>query len=59
MRPSIESALKRSAELTRSNRLVDAVATAEAAMNQATGDEHAEIRQWLTDHADDFTGSEG
>ncbi|MFJ5303979.1 hypothetical protein [Streptomyces sp. NPDC088350] len=56
MRPSIESALKQAAELTRNNRLVDAVATAEAAISQATADEHPEIQQWLTDHASDFTG---
>ncbi|MGW2820847.1 hypothetical protein ACWC24_07550 [Streptomyces sp. NPDC001443] len=56
MRPSIESALKRSAELTRNNRLVEAVAVAEAAINRATDDEHPEIQQWLTDHTDDFIG---
>ncbi|MGW0576281.1 hypothetical protein ACWD25_09995 [Streptomyces sp. NPDC002920] len=56
MRPSIRSALERSAELTRNNRLVEAVAIAEAAINRATDDEHPEIRQWLTDHTRDFTG---
>ncbi|MFD7706197.1 hypothetical protein [Streptomyces sp. NPDC059786] len=59
MRPSIESALRRSAELTRNNQLVDAVNVAEAAINRATDDEHAEIQQWLNDHTDDFTGREG
>ncbi|GHG29631.1 hypothetical protein [Streptomyces zaomyceticus] len=54
MRPSIRCALERSAELTRSNRFVDAVAIAEAAFNQATDDELSEIRQWLSDHTDDF-----
>ncbi|MFF5306182.1 hypothetical protein ACFY5F_43170 [Streptomyces sp. NPDC013161] len=58
MRPSIESALKQAAELTRNNRLVDAMTTAEAAINQATADEHPEIQQWLTDHTTDFTGRE-
>ncbi|MGW3403715.1 hypothetical protein [Streptomyces zhihengii] len=56
MRPSIRAALERSAELTRNNQLVEAVATAEAAFNRATDDEHEDIRQWLTDHADDFVG---
>ncbi|URM91534.1 hypothetical protein LUW75_17865 [Streptomyces sp. MRC013] len=56
MRPSIRCALERSAELTRNNQLVEAVAIAEAAINRATEDEHPEIRQWLTDHADDFVG---
>ncbi|GGT29164.1 hypothetical protein P6B95_15460 [Streptomyces atratus] len=45
MRPSIESALKRAAELTRRNEGVQAVAIAEAAISRATDDEHAEIRQ--------------
>ncbi|WP_217182221.1 hypothetical protein [Streptomyces sp. AC495_CC817] len=58
MRPTIRSALEYSAELTRRNRLVDAVAVAEAAINQATDDEHTEIRQWLIDHATDFTGED-
>ncbi|MGW2843462.1 hypothetical protein [Streptomyces sp. NPDC001274] len=56
MRPSIRAALERSAELTRNNRLVDGMKLGEAAINQATDDEHPEIAQWLTDHADDFTG---
>ncbi|MEU5215113.1 hypothetical protein AB0G79_02800 [Streptomyces sp. NPDC020807] len=56
MRPSTRSALERSAELTRSNQLVEAVAIAEAAMNRATDDELPEIRQWLNDHTDDFVG---
>lgn len=54
MRPSIRCALERSAELTRSNQLVEAVAIAEAAFNRATDDELAEIRQWLNDHSSDF-----
>ncbi|SOD76493.1 hypothetical protein SAMN06272781_4340 [Streptomyces sp. 1222.2] len=40
MRPFIQSALERSAELTRDNRLVDAVALAEAAIKRATPNEH-------------------
>ncbi|MGW7612288.1 hypothetical protein ACWGKW_34545 [Streptomyces sp. NPDC054766] len=55
MRPQIRAALERSAELTRSNRLVEAVQMGEAAMNRATDDEQPEIQQWLTDHTDDFT----
>ncbi|MEU6536392.1 hypothetical protein [Streptomyces sp. NPDC047000] len=58
MRPHIEAALKRSAELTRNHRLVEAVAVAEAAFNRADDDEGPEIDRWLTDHADDFTGRE-
>ncbi|MEU6553093.1 hypothetical protein ABZ915_22830 [Streptomyces sp. NPDC046915] len=58
MRPSIESALKQAAELTRRNEFVQAVAIAEAAINRATDDEHAEIQQWLTDHTADFTGED-
>ncbi|SER30182.1 hypothetical protein SAMN04487983_101455 [Streptomyces sp. yr375] len=58
MRPAIRSALEYAAELTRRNRLVEAVAVAQAAFQQATEDEFPEIRQWLTDHADDFTGED-
>ncbi|MFI0814069.1 hypothetical protein ACH4TX_27930 [Streptomyces sp. NPDC021098] len=56
MRPSTRSALEHSAALTRSDRLVEALEVGEAAINQATDDERTEIRQWLDDHADDFTG---
>jgi hypothetical protein len=58
MRPHIRAALRRAAELTRCNRLVEAVQIGEAAINQATDDEHAEIREWLVEHADDFIGEE-
>ncbi|MFE2685546.1 hypothetical protein [Streptomyces mirabilis] len=58
MRRSIESALKRSAELTRNNRLVEGMAVGEAAINQATDDEQPEIQRWLVEHADDFTGED-
>ena len=54
MREAIRSALEHSAELTRNNRFVDAVATAEAAFAIADEVEHIEIQQWLTDHAEDF-----
>ncbi|MDT9693333.1 hypothetical protein Q5762_34415 [Streptomyces sp. P9(2023)] len=55
MRESTRHALERAAELTRNNRLVEAVATAEPVILAADECESAEIRQWLTDHADDFT----
>ncbi|WP_406531042.1 hypothetical protein [Streptomyces sp. I8-5] len=58
MRPSTRAALERSAELTGNNRLVDGMKLGESAINQATDDEHPEIRQWLSDHADDFVGQE-
>ncbi|MCC9311703.1 hypothetical protein LN042_32345 [Kitasatospora sp. RB6PN24] len=54
MRPSTLRALQRAAELTRRNQLVAAVATAERAILTADAEESAEIRQWLTDHTDDF-----
>ncbi|MFF4114635.1 hypothetical protein ACFY0P_14335 [Streptomyces sp. NPDC001714] len=59
MRPSIRSALEQAAELTRNNRLVDGFALGEAAINRATDEEQPEVRQWLADHTDDFTGQEG
>ncbi|MGP3636849.1 hypothetical protein ACTU45_26420 [Streptomyces sp. 24-1644] len=59
MRPSIRAALKRSAELTRNNRLVEGMEVGESAIRSATQDEHPEIRAWLADHADDFTGTTG
>ncbi|MFF9347519.1 hypothetical protein [Streptomyces sp. NPDC014734] len=59
MRPSIRAALERSAELTRNNRLVEGLELGESAIHRATDDEHPEIRQWLTDHADDFVGRNG
>ncbi|MFE9445607.1 hypothetical protein ACFYO2_43275 [Streptomyces sp. NPDC006602] len=58
MRPQIRAALERSAELTRNNRLVEAMQTGEAAINQATDDEQDEIRRWLIDHTNDFTGED-
>ncbi|MDT0456810.1 hypothetical protein RM550_13870 [Streptomyces sp. DSM 41527] len=59
MRPAIRNALEHSAELTRSNRLVDAMSVGEAAINQATEDEQPEIKQWLAEHVGDFTGQDG
>ncbi|MFD0074035.1 hypothetical protein ACFVIY_16535 [Streptomyces sp. NPDC127166] len=56
MRDSTRHALERAAELTRNNRLVEAVAAAEPVILAADEFESAEIRQWLIDHADDFTG---
>ncbi|WP_328377403.1 hypothetical protein OHB13_14770 [Streptomyces sp. NBC_00440] len=55
MRNSTLHALERAAELTRDNRLVDAVATAERVIATADEFESDEIRQWLDDHAADFT----
>ncbi|MCQ4083156.1 hypothetical protein NGB36_21740 [Streptomyces sp. RB6PN25] len=54
MRPSTLRALRRAAELTRRNRFVEGVRVAELAINTSDADESAEIRRWLTDHADDF-----
>jgi hypothetical protein len=54
LRPSTLRALERAAELTRQDRLVEAVNVAERAIRTSDADESAEIRQWLTDHADDF-----
>ncbi|MFJ5534489.1 hypothetical protein [Streptomyces sp. NPDC093261] len=55
MRDSTRRALERAAELTRQGRLTEAMATAEPVILAADSDESAEIRRWLTDHADDFT----
>ncbi|MEV6198800.1 hypothetical protein AB0M64_02360 [Streptomyces sp. NPDC051771] len=55
MRDSTRRALERAAELTRNNRLVDAMATAEPVILAADEYEAAEIRRWLVEHVDDFT----
>ncbi|MEW5631435.1 hypothetical protein [Streptomyces hydrogenans] len=55
MRDSTRRALERAAELTRNNRLVDAMALAEPVILAADEYEAAEIRRWLVEHADDFT----
>ncbi|MFC9243235.1 hypothetical protein ACFT7S_04055 [Streptomyces sp. NPDC057136] len=59
MRPSIRAALKRSAELTRENRLVEGMEVGESAIRSATESERPEIRAWLAAHVDDFTGTTG
>ncbi|MFI7295469.1 hypothetical protein [Streptomyces sp. NPDC050121] len=56
MRPSTLRALKRAAELTRQNRLTEAVLIAEPVMLTADTHEGDEILRWLADHAADFTG---
>jgi hypothetical protein len=58
MRPSTRHALERAAELTRNNRLVDAVAVAEPVILAADEYESEEIQQWLTDHTNDFLGKD-
>ncbi|MFG2425802.1 hypothetical protein ACGFWD_43400 [Streptomyces sp. NPDC048448] len=54
MRDSTRRALERAAELTRQGHLTEAMATAEPVILTADSYESAEIRRWLTDHADDF-----
>ncbi|MFF0033538.1 hypothetical protein ACFYS7_36315 [Streptomyces avermitilis] len=56
MRPSTLRALKRAAELTRQNRLTEAVLLAEPVILAADSYEGDEILRWLADHATDFTG---
>ncbi|MEU1177559.1 hypothetical protein ABZ464_07905 [Streptomyces sp. NPDC005820] len=56
MRPSTLRALKRAAELTRQNRLTEAVLIAEPVILTADTYEGDEILRWLADHAADFTG---
>jgi hypothetical protein len=51
LRPSTLRALKRAAELTRQNRLTEAVLI--LAADSYEGDE---ILRWLADHVTDFTG---
>ncbi|MCG3040994.1 hypothetical protein L7D48_10535 [Streptomyces sp. S1A] len=58
MRPVIRLALECSAQLTRQNRLDEAMTVAEGAFRRATADEHPEIEQWLIDHTSDFTGED-
>ena len=55
MRNSTRHALERAAELTRNNRLVEAMTIAEPVIIAADEFESDEIRQWLDEHADDFT----
>ncbi|MFC8096888.1 MULTISPECIES: hypothetical protein [unclassified Streptomyces] len=56
MRPSTLRALKRAAELTRQNRLTEAVLIAEPVILTADTYEGDEILRWLADHVADFTG---
>ncbi|MGW4514937.1 hypothetical protein ACWEO4_23680 [Streptomyces sp. NPDC004393] len=56
MRPSTLRTLKRAAELTRQNRLTEAVLIAEPVILAADSYEGDEILRWLADHATDFTG---
>ncbi|MBC2905383.1 hypothetical protein [Streptomyces cupreus] len=56
MRPSTLRALNRAAELTRQNRLTEAMLVAEPVILTADPVEGNEIRQWLIDHVTDFTG---
>ncbi|MGC4981479.1 hypothetical protein ACLQ18_12670 [Streptomyces sp. DT193] len=56
MRPSTLRALNRAAELTRQNRLTEAMLIAEPVILVADDNEGEEIRQWLLDHVADFTG---
>jgi hypothetical protein len=56
LRPSTLRALKRAAELTRQNRLTEAVLIAEPVILTADEYEGDEILRWLAGHAADFTG---
>ncbi|MFG2023627.1 hypothetical protein [Streptomyces sp. NPDC048825] len=57
MRPSTLRTLKRAAELTRQNRLTEAVLIAEPVILAADTYEGNEILRWLADHVTDFTGN--
>jgi hypothetical protein len=54
LRPSTLRALKRTAELTRQNRLTEAVLIAEPVILAADSYEGDEIVRWLADHVTDF-----
>jgi hypothetical protein len=56
LHPSTLRALKRAAELTRQNRLTEAVMLAEPVILAADSHEGDEILRWLADHVTDFTG---
>ncbi|MBL1085826.1 hypothetical protein JK359_28320 [Streptomyces actinomycinicus] len=56
MRPSTLRALNRAAELTRQNRLTEAMLIAEPVILTADSYEGDEIVSWLADHVADFTG---
>ncbi|MER5596830.1 hypothetical protein [Streptomyces sp. NPDC002265] len=55
MRPSTLRALNRAAELTRQNRLTEAMLIAEPVILTADSYEGDEIVRWLADHVADFT----
>jgi hypothetical protein len=56
LHPSTLRALTRAAELTRQNRLTEALLVAEPVILTADEQEGAEIRRWLAEHTADFTG---
>jgi hypothetical protein len=56
VRRSTLRALQRAAELTRQNRLTEAWLIAEPVVLVADECEGDEIKAWLADHIDDFTG---
>jgi hypothetical protein len=56
MRPTTLRALQRAAELTRQNHFTEALLIAEPVILTADAQEGAEIRRWLTEHTDEFTG---
>ena len=56
MRSTPLRALKRAAELTRQNRLTEAVLIAEPVILAADSYEGDEILRWLAEHVTDFTG---
>ncbi|MEU5255278.1 hypothetical protein [Streptomyces longwoodensis] len=58
MRPSTLRALQRAAELTRQNRLAEAVLIAEPVILAADSYEGDEILRWLAEHVTDFTGQD-
>ncbi|MFE0924244.1 hypothetical protein ACFW4O_04305 [Streptomyces mutabilis] len=58
MRPPTLRALKRAAELTRQNRLTEAVLIAEPVILAADEYEGDEILRWLAEHVTDFTGQD-
>ncbi|MGQ5639479.1 MULTISPECIES: hypothetical protein [unclassified Streptomyces] len=58
MRPSTLRVLQRAAELTRQNRLTEAVLITEPVILTADSYEGDEILRWLAEHVTDFTGED-
>ncbi|MFZ4188177.1 hypothetical protein [Streptomyces pseudogriseolus] len=58
MRPSTLRALKGAVELTRQNRLTEAVLIAEPVILAADSYEGDEILRWLAEHVTDLTGED-